>query len=199
MPKVSKYGQWPRSGEIDLMESRSNRQYVNPEGINIGAEQVGSTMHFGPDFFQNGWPTSHFERNLLGGYDKDFHVYTLEWTPDYLKFSVDDVELGTVPTGDGYWARGGFEGINPYAGAGKDAPFDHEFFIIMNLAVGGTGGYFPDGLENADGAKPWNNNSPQAATDFWERRSDWLPTWKLEENRSKDASMLVDYVKVWAL
>jgi len=35
------------------------------------------------------------------------------------------------------------------------APFDQEFYIIMNLAVGGTGGYFPDSGVNKPHPKPW--------------------------------------------
>jgi hypothetical protein len=34
------------------------------------------------------------------------------------------------------------------------APFDQEFYIIMNLAIGGTA-YFSDGFDNRNGGKPW--------------------------------------------
>jgi hypothetical protein len=33
----------------------------------------------------------------------------------------------------------------------------------MNVAVGGTNGYFPDGIGN----KPWNNESPTSVNEFW--------------------------------
>lgn len=41
---------------------------------------------------------------------------------------------------------------NPWAGTGlKNTPFDTEFFLILNVAVGGTNGFFPDGYSD----KPW--------------------------------------------
>lgn len=67
----------------------------------------------------------------------------------------------------------------------------------MNLAVGGTNGYFPD--EGNESGKPWLNTSPAAATDFWKGRDQWLPEWNLDENHSYDASLIIDSVRVWAL
>lgn len=43
------------------------------------------------------------------------------------------------------------------------------------------------------------NNAPTAAADFWNARNVWLPTWNLEQNLSRDASLIVDYVRIWAL
>ncbi|CAG2066424.1 unnamed protein product, partial [Timema podura] len=88
---------------------------------------------------------------------------------DYLKFSLDNEELGTVtPNDQGFWGLGGFSAINPTAEnpwrfATKMAPFDQEFYFLMNLAVGGVNGYFPDDGVNA-GGKPWINTSPQVTT-----------------------------------
>lgn len=71
--------------------------------------------------------------------------------------------------------------------------------MIINLAVGGIS-YFPDDAVNAGGAaKPWLNTSPTATADFWAARNDWLPTWNLEQNLSREASLIVDYVRIWAL
>lgn len=47
MPRNSVYGGWPRSGEIDLVESRGNRQLYSGN-THVGTQQIGSTMHFGP-------------------------------------------------------------------------------------------------------------------------------------------------------
>ena len=57
----------------------------------------------------------------------------------------------------------------------------------MNVAVGGTNGYFPDG-----GDKPWNNWDPHAYNQFWDRKDQWLPTWN-----GDDVAMQVDSVKYW--
>lgn len=56
------------------------------------------------------------------------------------------------------------------------APFDQEFYIIINNAIGGTN-YFADHFENRDHPKPWLNTSPRAAADFWEDWARWEPTW----------------------
>ncbi|XP_052891048.1 beta-1,3-glucan-binding protein-like isoform X2 [Anopheles moucheti] len=76
-----------------------------------------------------------------------------------------------------------------------------EFYIIMNLAVGGTNGYFPDvpPATNGNSGKPWSNTSPTAARDFWNARSSWLPTWRMTDNRGKQSSLQIDHVRVWAL
>lgn len=42
-----------------------------------------------------------------------------------------------------------------WADRGNNAPFDSEFYLIMNLAVGGVAGYFPEGVDK----KPWKNTS----------------------------------------
>jgi hypothetical protein len=39
----------------------------------------------------------------------------------------------------------------------------------------------------------------QAATDFWNAQAAWLPTWNLNVNDGQDASLQVDYVRIWAL
>lgn len=198
MPRFSVYGGWPRSGEIDIMEKRGNRQLYSGN-TNVGAEQVGSTLHFGPNWDFNGWPTAHYTRNQVPSFDNDFHIYRLVWTTNYLQFFVDDNVVGTVNAGEGFWRRGGFESsghANPWASGTIMAPFDQEFFLIMNLAVGGTN-YFSDGFVNRNSPKPWHNDSPRAAADFWNARSAWEPTWNRQH--SDDSHMQIDWVRVWAL
>lgn len=70
--------------------------------------------------------------------------------------------------------------------------------MIINLAVGGTN-FFPDDAVNNLTLKPWLNSSPTAAADFWRARNSWLPTWNLVQNLSREASLIVDYVRIWAL
>lgn len=179
------------------MESRGNFALFY-EGTHVGVEQMGSTMHFGPQWNINGWPTAHFSKNRTPGFDSNFHVYKMIWTPYDIQFFVDDDYVGIVEAGNGFWERGGFasSGLpNPWAGASVMAPFDQEFFIILNNAVGGTA-YFPDNFDNQNGGKPWRNDSPRAMTDFWNGRGQWEPSW----TRTTDNSHLqVDYVRVYAL
>jgi beta-glucanase (GH16 family) len=155
MPERSVYGGWPRSGEIDVLEIRSNRQLFNGD-VNVGAEQAGSTMHFGPQWNINGWSTTHWTKNKQPGFDADFHRYKLVWTPTQMQYFIDDEIIGTVNAGNGFWERGGFEATgeeNPWSEASIMAPFDQEFYIIMNVAVGGN--YFSDSFRNEPYPKPW--------------------------------------------
>ena len=95
----------------------------------------------------NGWPTSHYDKNLNRGFNENFHNFQMEWSPDRIKFSVDNAPMGTIDVNKGFWDRGHFANkgaANPWKNAGKSAPFDQEFYFIFNLAIGGTN-YFPDG------------------------------------------------------
>jgi hypothetical protein len=69
-----------------MMESRGNRKLFDPAGVNIGSEQVGSTLHFGPQGY-NGFMNAYGAVNTAPdmGFDRDFHVYQLEWTPGKIK------------------------------------------------------------------------------------------------------------------
>ncbi|CAH1155650.1 unnamed protein product [Phaedon cochleariae] len=198
LPRWNQYSTWPASGEIDIMESRGNKQLTDEAGTNIGTQQVGSTLHWGPNPSYNRYYLTHFSKNIESGFDADFHKYQLEWTKNNLTFSIDDERIGTItPPAGGFWEMGGLgdTGLdNPWKRNSKMAPFDQEFYIVFNLAVGGTG-YFPDNIKNP-GGKPWKNTSPKAATDFWEGKDQWLPTWDLKTDNSH---LKVDYVKVWAI
>ncbi|XP_055316515.1 beta-1,3-glucan-binding protein-like [Sitodiplosis mosellana] len=204
LPKDNAYGAWPSSGEIDLVLSRGNRNYTNAEK-HIGVEQFASSLHFGPFESLDQYQSALFVRNSKpgNGFNNDFHRYQMEWTPDKIVFSVDDVETGSIKAGAGFWSRGAYDAIapgvmNPWRLATTNmAPFDQEFYLIMNLAVGGSQ-HFPDDAANS-ASKPWANDSPTAAADFWNARNAWLATWNLEQNLSRDASLIVDYVRVWAL
>lgn len=68
-----------------------------------------------------------------------------------------------------------------------------DFYLILNVAVGGTGGYFPDSVGN----KPWANTSPNAVNEFYQAINQWYPTWAANGNSS--SAMVVDYVRVTSL
>ena len=201
LPVKHAYGQWPASGEIDIMESKGNSDY-KLDGQDIGRQLVGSTLHFGGGYPENGWPNAHFEKTNAAGFDQEFHKYQVNWTPDFIEFSVDDESIGKIlPPEGGFWELGEWhestmESPWRHAKNAKMAPFDQQFFMVLNLAVGGTE-YFPDEAVNA-GGKPWRNDAKAAATDFWNAKDQWLPTWNLEENNGEDAALAIDYVKIWA-
>lgn len=199
MPKYNQYGPWPASGEIDIMEQRSNAKLVNAAGENIGSQRVSSTLHLGPRWNYDNWQVGLREKINSAPFGNAFHKFQVEWTDSYIKFLIDDVETGTIRPNEGFWTLGNFNNTrveNPWRNSGKMAPFNDAFYLIINLAVGGTNGFFPDDAKNGMGAKPWKNSSPVAFKEFWENRTIWEPTW----NRATDQSHLqIDYVKVWAI
>ena len=114
LPENSPYGGWPAGGEIDIMES------VNE------ADRVYGALHFGG-------PGQHDSTvgSFADGTDfsEDFHVYAVEWEPDEIRWYIDDVHFKTVRS-DRWWSSAG--GGNPRA------PFDQNFHLLLNIAVGGA-------------------------------------------------------------
>jgi len=51
----------------------------------------------------------------------------------------------------------------------KSAPFNQPYYLIFNVAVGGTNGYFPDG----ECGKQWSDTDPHAPNAFWNAESAW--------------------------
>lgn len=100
---------WPGAGEIDIMEYRGQ----NPTVL-IG------TVH-GPGY--SGGESISKEYTLPNDrFDTGFHIFGIEWGPEYINFYVDDVLYNQITPEDvtGQWV------------------FDKPFYILMNLAVGGT-------------------------------------------------------------
>ena len=126
------------------MESRGNKN-LQKDGVNIGTEQFGSTLHFGMDYVINGMQYAHLEKNDPSGLNSNFHTYSVEWTPEKFIFALDGNSIGevVVPEG-GFWELGQFESdygegmVNPWKEYAKNAPFDKDFYLVLNMAVGGT-------------------------------------------------------------
>ncbi|KAK9891860.1 hypothetical protein WA026_017348 [Henosepilachna vigintioctopunctata] len=198
LPHLNQYGGWPASGEIDIMESRGNKAYMDRFGKNIGTGLSSSTLHWGTSTETNKYSLTHYEQSSFEGFDEDWHLFQMEWTPNNITFKIDDDITGVLsPPKGGFWELGKFQKsglVNPWKSGSRMAPFDQEFFIIMNLAVGGVS-FFPDDATNA-GGKPWSNQSPKASTDFWAGKQQWLPTWNMDTNKQ---TFLIDYIRVWAL
>jgi hypothetical protein len=138
-----------------------------------------------------------------GSYDQDFHTYALEWDKDFMRMYVDSrlhhlldlrvkqtfFEMGDFPA----VVQNGSQAIiltNPWVNGTKSAPFDQSFYLILDLAVGGTNGWFPDGDE-----KPWLDGSTTPMLDFWRNRNSWLSTWST--SNPEDRSFIIDSVKMW--
>ena len=105
---------WPRCGEIDIMELRGSRP-----------KELLSTMHFGnPTRVLKG--TTAVQANDLSD---DFHIYSAVRSKDQIRFFIDGVQYFTFTKAD--------VGSNPY-------PFNNPFFMILNVAVGGDFDGNPD-------------------------------------------------------
>jgi len=192
LPKRNAYGSWPASGEIDIMESRGNAAGYASGGVNA----FGSTLHWGPYTTANRYPMTHKDYTLSSGdFTQNFHTFGLQWTETGLFTYLDDPKnvILNVPFNQTFWQRGKFPSgtDNPWVGRGNAAPFDQEFYILMNVAVGGVSGYFPD---SDGGGKPWSDKKGSAANDFWGAKNQWYSTWQGE-----NAAMQVDWVKVTKL
>lgn len=110
---------WPRCGEIDIME-------------NIGKEPgiVHGSLH-GPSTTSNtSDETAPFRPPDEQKFTNDFHIYAVEWEPGVVRFYVDTNLYATFTQSE--WPAGG------------TWVFDHPFFIILNVAVGGTWPGSPD-------------------------------------------------------
>lgn len=122
LPTKWKFGPWPRSGEIDLMESRGNIKYG--DGEQIGVEQVSSALHFGPNWDK--FASTVFLRHNSSGFQSHYHKYEFIWDESGIQFLLDGVRFGHVPVDNGFWTRGKFSGDNIWKDATKMAPFDDE-------------------------------------------------------------------------
>ncbi|XP_061166805.1 beta-1,3-glucan-binding protein-like [Saccostrea echinata] len=178
------YGTWPRSGEIDMMESRGNLR-VMEGGSNHGVGYVASTLHWGPDSGHNAYYLTHKGKH---GDWFGWHTYSLDWNERHIVTYVDNQEILRVDTpAQGFWNWAHFSGHNIW-GNSHNAPFDQPFHLLLNVAVGG--GYFPD-IAQYNTPKPWHGDSSHPMRDFWEHRGSWLPTW-----HGDDVAMLIDYVEM---
>ena len=195
MPVKNTYGPWPASGEIDIVESRGNN-YTYPQG---GNNIVSSTLHWGPDTDNDGWwQNNKKEEALHTTYSSGFHTYGLEWSEKYIFTYIDSRLLQVLYTdfNKPFWQKGRFAPstsngtrlVDPWSQIGRDStPFDQDFYLILNVAVGGTNGWFQDGIEG----KPWVDESPTAKRDFWNARDQWYPTWQQGDQ------MEIRSVKMW--
>ncbi|KAK7962885.1 beta-1- 3-glucan-binding protein [Apiospora aurea] len=181
MPVADTYGPWPASGEIDIMEARGNNYTYAQGGNNIAS----SALHWGPDPANDAWFRTNVKRPALHTtYSAGFNTFGLEWSQKYLFTYINSRLLQVLYTNfdQSLFQRGNFPNVDangtrmadPWSQTGRlNTPFDQKFYLILNVAVGGTNGWFEDGKSG----KPWLDASPNAKKDFWSAKDEWLPTW----------------------
>ncbi|KAJ7740917.1 glycoside hydrolase family 16 protein [Mycena maculata] len=194
-------GSWPLDGEADLCESRGN----GPSYAAQGSNYVRSTIQYGPfsTVLARLWGWYGLKRT---SFDKGFHTYGMEWDENWMRFYVDTrvhttLSITTKTNKQSFWNRAGFP-VTAQNGSGEvvvekpasytniNSPFDQPFYLIIDLAVGGTSGWFPDEVGN----KPWFDGSLTAMYDFWTKQSTWYATWPTNED---DRSFRISSVKMW--
>ncbi|HAL15738.1 MAG TPA: hydrolase [Anaerolineaceae bacterium] len=109
---------WPNCGEIDIME-------------NIGREpdKVYGTVH-GPGYSGANGISHSYALPVGQAFKDDFHVFALEWDAVEIRWYMDDELYGVLP-------KERFSESRPWV-------FDHPFFLILNVAVGGAWPGYPD-------------------------------------------------------
>ena len=108
---------WPTCGEVDIME-------------NLGREPsiIHGTLH-GPNYSGGAGPTASYTLANNQHFSDSFHTFAVEWEPNVVRFYCDGILYQTRTPADV---------------PGKTWVFDHPFFIILNLAVGGDWPGSPD-------------------------------------------------------
>lgn len=109
------YGQWPRCGEIDCMEVMGQE-----------TDKVYGTIHFGN-------PHSESQGTAIVGnpdFSDDYHVFGCEWVPGKIRWYVD----GQLYHEEQIW----YSTTEGQGTLSYPAPFDQPFYVILNLAIGGS-------------------------------------------------------------
>jgi beta-glucanase (GH16 family) len=108
---------WPQSGEIDILELYGSKDPATIEAnIHYADENDEHTMMGAEDYTL-----------AEGAFSDNFHVFELEWSADSLKWLVDDNQYASTPITDEVLSE-----------------FHNDFFILLNIAVGGTWAGRPD-------------------------------------------------------
>lgn len=112
LPTDWAYGNWPKSGEIDIMEH-----------VGYDLNKVHVTVH--TEAYNHSIGTQRGASQTVPTATTDFHKYRVDWTPYAIRGYIDDQLMFTF--------------VNE--GKGSAAwPFDKRFHILLNLAIGGNWG-----------------------------------------------------------
>lgn len=127
MPLTSKYGGWPDSGEIDIMEH-----------VGYDMNVVHGTIHTDRFYGSNGRgssTTSLLTSEQLTYIDvaNEFHTYSIIWDETSITWYFDGLEFANVHY-DPYYQMSSLYDVS------VDWPFDQRFYLILNLAIGGNWG-----------------------------------------------------------
>ena len=150
MPTDEEYGEWPRSGEIDIFEA-VNLGVADAEG-NVESN-VHGTLHYGKSWPDNSSSGQSYSLDDGANPADGFHTYAIEWQEGEIRWYMDGylyatqresaVRYNSKGEAVGLAHKGWFtEYYEQVSGELKTfwdtAPFDKEFYLILNFAVGGS-------------------------------------------------------------
>lgn len=130
MPERAVYGDWPLSGEIDIMEAVNLETPCGdcPAGIE---RRTSGALHFGGLPPDNTYLFLQTTGENEVGPSKEWRVYSVEWAAGVIQWLVDGKVFMRIESSAWYTA-------SPDAEASSNAPFDQAFHVMLNLAVGGN-------------------------------------------------------------
>lgn len=117
LPTNWKYGGWPNSGEIDIMEQ-----------VGYEPQVVHASVH--TKKYHHSINTQKTANTTLPGATTEFNVFAVEWTPEEIRGYVNDKHYFTFKN----------ERLTDPGADFRNWPFDQPFHLLLNIAVGGTWG-----------------------------------------------------------
>lgn len=155
-PSDKKYGEWPNSGEIDIVESKGSNYKFAASDAHWRDKNTPTGQTGGHRSRQGVIPSTKFDAHDT----TEWHTYGVKWTEGKLEYFIDGELHHTIT-----------EFKNSNSTGNPNGPFDQNFFLRLNLAIGGN---YIDA--------PWNDahNSVGATDDF-------------------PATMSIDYVRVYEM
>lgn len=112
LPTDWEYGDWPKSGEIDIMEH-----------VGYDLNKVHISVH--TESYNHRLGTQKSNSRVVDNATTEYHLYRIDWTPYAIRGYIDDVFV--------------FQHVNEGKGAAA-WPFDKKFHLLFNVAFGGDWG-----------------------------------------------------------
>ncbi|MBQ0027541.1 MAG: carbohydrate binding domain-containing protein [Lachnospiraceae bacterium] len=125
------YGQWPQCGEIDCMEIWGSK-----------TKEVLGTIHYGKPHQES--QGKYTLADDAASFSDDYHVFGCEWVPGRITWYVDGIKFHEAQN----WYT---KNENDTVPVSYPAPFDQDFYIILNLAIGNNWAGRPDETTVYDG------------------------------------------------